>query len=151
VDSIAIVSSEAKKTGSTQGHALAETSPLQLARVSDAPRRLDICRSAIFHRDFEVLAEIIELDSNMMHAVIMTSTPPILYWQAETIAVMYAVNEWHAEGLPVCYSIDAGPNVHIICPGEYESVVVENLKSVPGVQQVITARPGGAARLLDHD
>jgi diphosphomevalonate decarboxylase len=149
VDCIALVSREQKRTGSTQGHALAETSPLQLARVSDAPRRLDICRRAIHQRNFEVLAEVVEQDSNLMHAVIMTSTPLILYWQAETIAVMHAVNKWRAEGLRVCYTVDAGPNVHVLCPGEYEPVVVERLSAVQGVQQVLKARPGGPARLVD--
>ncbi len=60
VDCVAIVSSQHKKTGSTEGHALAWTSPLQYARVADAPRRLDICRSAILNRDFEALANMIE-------------------------------------------------------------------------------------------
>ena len=45
-DCVAVVSSGHKATGSTEGHALAPTSPLQAARVADAPRRLDICRRA---------------------------------------------------------------------------------------------------------
>ena len=53
VDCVAIVSAGHKKTGSTEGHALAPTSPLQAARVDDAPRRLDLCRRAILERDFE--------------------------------------------------------------------------------------------------
>jgi diphosphomevalonate decarboxylase len=52
VDCIAIVSDVHKPTGSTAGHALADTSPLQAARVVDAPHRLDICRQAILNRDF---------------------------------------------------------------------------------------------------
>ena len=62
MDCIAIVSSQHKKTGSTEGHALAWTSPLQAARVADAPRRLDICRNAILNRDFATFADIIELE-----------------------------------------------------------------------------------------
>src|ERR687891_486565 len=48
VDCIAIVSAAHKKTGSTEGHSIAWTSPLQNTRVADAPRRLEICRKAIF-------------------------------------------------------------------------------------------------------
>src|ERR1051325_8362652 len=74
VDCVAIVSASHKKTGSTQGHFVAWTSPLQAARIADAPRRLDICRNAILARDFNAFASIVELDSDMMHAVMLTST-----------------------------------------------------------------------------
>ncbi|MFO7586148.1 MAG: diphosphomevalonate decarboxylase, partial [Anaerolineales bacterium] len=63
-DCVAIVSAGHKATGSTEGHVLAPTSPLQEARVADAPRRLDLCRRAILERDFDALADIIELDSD---------------------------------------------------------------------------------------
>src|SRR5688572_12010180 len=53
VDCIAVVSASHKKTGSTEGHALAGTSPLQGARVEDSARRLEICRNAIMKKDFE--------------------------------------------------------------------------------------------------
>jgi len=62
VDCIAIVSQSHKSVGSTEGHALAHTSPIQAARVADAPRRLDLCRKAILERDFDALASMIELD-----------------------------------------------------------------------------------------
>jgi diphosphomevalonate decarboxylase len=80
IDCIAIVEDKEKKTGSTEGHSLAPSSPLQFARVADAPRRLDICRNAIQKRDFQALTDIIELDSNMMHSVMMTSHPALFFW-----------------------------------------------------------------------
>ena len=61
-DCIAVLETAQKPVGSTEGHALAATSPLQDARVSDTPRRLDICRSAVLNRDFDSLAEVIEQD-----------------------------------------------------------------------------------------
>ncbi len=81
VDCVAIISSAHKKTGSTEGHSIAPTSPLQTARVADAPRRLEICRKAILNCDFNSFASIVELDSDMMHAVMMTSTPALHYWK----------------------------------------------------------------------
>src|SRR5512134_3671166 len=72
VDCIAIVSASHKKTGSTEGHSIAPTSPLQAARVEDTPRRLELCRNAILNCDFDAFASIVELDSDMMHAVMMT-------------------------------------------------------------------------------
>lgn len=150
VDCVAIVSRAHKATGSSEGHPLAYTSPLQAARIDDAPRRLGICRQAILERDFEALAEIVELDSNLMHGVIMTSTPRILYWQPATLAVMQAVVGWRAEGLPVCYTIDAGPNVHVICTAPFAAQVAERLKTLPGVENVLTATPGGPACSADQ-
>lgn len=148
VDCIAIISQEHKPTGSTEGHALAYTSLLQVARVDDAPRRLEICRLALLERDFDSLAEIIELDSNLMHAVMMTSQPPLLYWQPATIALMQAVKEWRAGGLPAAYTIDAGPNVHVLCPAALAGQVVEQIRQIPGVLEVLQAKPGGPARLV---
>jgi diphosphomevalonate decarboxylase len=81
---------------------LAATSPLQAARVQDAPRRIVRCRQAILNRDFEALAEVVEADSNMMHAVMMTSSPALFYWQPATLRVMDAVRRWRSEGLEVC-------------------------------------------------
>ena len=147
-DCVAVVSAGHKATGSTEGHALAPSSPLQAARVADAPRRLDICRRAILECDFESLAAIIELDSDIMHAVMMTSQPALFYWKPATLAVMEAVREWRASGLPVAYTIDAGPNVHVICTQAVSAKVAELLHNVPGVTSVLVAKAGDAARLL---
>ncbi|MGB8212606.1 MAG: diphosphomevalonate decarboxylase [Anaerolineales bacterium] len=147
-DCIAMVSSDPKATGSSQGQALAATSPLQATRVADASRRLEICRNAILRRDFAAFAEIVELDSDMMHAVMMTSQPPLFYWQAATLTVMQAVREARANGLPACYTIDAGPNVHVITEAAETERVASLLKGLPGVMQVRIARVGGPARLI---
>lgn len=148
VDCIAVVSSAHKKTGSTEGHALASTSPLQDARVADAARRLDICRTAIFKKDFEAFAHIIELDSDMMHAVMMTSNPPLLYWQAATVEIFHQVREWRKSGLPVGYTVDAGANVHVLCLGEYAKETEKRLRELNGVKDVLVAGVGGGATLI---
>jgi diphosphomevalonate decarboxylase len=148
VDCVAIVNASHKKTGSTEGHAIAGTSPLQNTRVSDAPRRLDICRDAILNRDFEAFANIIEHDSDMMHAVMMTSNPPLMYWQSATVEIFHQVREWRASGLPVGYTVDAGANVHVLCLGEYAKEVENNLRELPGVSDVLVAGVGGAARVI---
>ncbi len=149
VDVIAILSTAHKMTGSTEGHALAGTSPLQAARVADAPRRLAICRRAILERDFEALAAIVELDSTLMHAVMMTSTPPLFYWQPATLAVIQAVHTARARGLAACTTVDAGPNVHVICEEAAAEDVLRLVGSISGVREVRVARVGGAARLIE--
>ncbi|MBN2387525.1 MAG: diphosphomevalonate decarboxylase [Anaerolineales bacterium] len=147
-DCVAIVSTVHKPTGSTVGNTLAGTSPLQPARVADTSRRLDLCRRAILERDFAALAAIVEFDSDLMHAVMMTSTPQLFYWQPPTLAVMAAVREARAQGLPVCYTVDAGPNVHVLTEASRAGQVIEFLRAVPGVRDVLRAGVGGPARLL---
>ncbi len=147
-DCIAVLSSGHKATGSTEGHALAGSSPLQAARVADASRRLEICRNAIRQRDFATLAEIVELDSDIMHAVMMTSKPPLFYWQEATLTVMRTIRAARGKGLPVCYTIDAGPNVHVITEAAEVEQVTGLLNSLKGVREVLVAHVGGPARLI---
>jgi diphosphomevalonate decarboxylase len=149
VDCVAIVSAAHKKTGSTEGHTIAHTSPLQAARVADAPRRLEICRRAILERDFNTFASIVELDSDMMHAVMMTSTPALHYWKPASMEVMSCVRQWRAEGMPVCYTVDAGPNIHVVCPQREAQIVEKRLREIRGVDNVLVARAGGPARLVE--
>lgn len=147
-DCIAIISTEHKATGSARGNTLAGTSPFQPVRVADAPRRLDLCRNAILRRDFEALAEVTEEDSNLMHAVMMTSRPALFYWRPATLTVMQAVREMRARGLPACYTVDAGPNVHVICEAERAEEIASSIGSLPGIQGMSRSSVGGPARLV---
>ena len=149
-DCIAMISTAHKLTGSTEGHKIAGTSPLQSARVVDAPRRLDICRHAIMNCDFTAFAEILEEDSNLMHAVMMTSHPQLFYWQPATLAVMQAVRAARVKGLPVCYTIDAGPNVHVVCTCAVAEETAKLVAGIPGVREVRLAKVGGPARLVEN-
>ncbi len=147
-DCIAVVSTTPKAVGSSQGHELAATSPLQAARVADAPRRLALALQAVRQRDFALLAQVVEQDTHLMHAVMQTSQPPLLYWQAASLTVMHAVRTWRNAGRPVAYTLDAGPNVHVLCPAEEAPRVQADLALLPGVSQVLVATVGGPARVL---
>jgi diphosphomevalonate decarboxylase len=151
VDVIAILSTRHKSTGSTEGHALASTSPLQAARVAFTPERLARCKAALLARDFAAFAEVVEEDSTLMHAVMMTSRPPLFYWEPGTLALMKAIREWRADGLPVCFTIDAGPNVHCLCEATAASEVERRLRQALGVTDILTAAPGGPTRLIMAD
>jgi diphosphomevalonate decarboxylase len=148
-DCVAVVTTAHKAVGSASGHTVAGSSPLQMARLAQVNERLALCRQAILERDFAALADVMELDSNLMHAVMMTSTPRLFYWQPATMAIMQAVQEWRQAGIAVCYTVDAGPNVHVICPAEAVNEVEARLAALPGVQRVLTARAGSPARLID--
>jgi diphosphomevalonate decarboxylase len=147
VDCILLVSLDEKPISSKLGHLLAKTSVLQPSRVADTPRRLEICRKAIMKRDFEMLAGVVELDSNLMHAVMLTSTPTVLYWQPATLAIMEAVLSWRKAGLPVCYTIDAGPNVHVICTMDAFKEVEGRIQGLAGGYKMLVTHAGGPAVL----
>jgi diphosphomevalonate decarboxylase len=149
VDVIAIVDAEHKHVGSTPGHALAGTSPLQEARLRSTEERFETCRAALLERDFQRLAPVVELEALAMHAVMFTSTPSLIYWAPATVRLVKAVQEWRQRGLPVAFTIDAGPNVHCLCPAQAANHVEDRLRTVSGVAQVLRAPPGGPTQLVD--
>lgn len=147
-DLVAIVSRAHKAVGSTAGHPTAATSDLQACRVAGAQERFDRCRRAVLERDFATFADVVELDSNQMHAVMMTSQPGLFYWLPESVLVMGLVRQWRAEGLHVCYTLDAGPNVHCLCEAADAPELERRLRAVAGVQDVRSASPGPGARVV---
>ncbi|GAB4451191.1 MAG: diphosphomevalonate decarboxylase [Anaerolineae bacterium] len=147
-DVIVVVSQEHKAIGSTGGHHLAPTSSLQAARVAGVENRLKLCREALLARDLAALGPVIEEDAVIMHGVMMTSHPPLYYWNAATMTVIHATLQWRSEGIPVYFTIDAGPNVHLICEAADAPTVAARAGQLPGVQQIITSGPGGPVRLL---
>jgi diphosphomevalonate decarboxylase len=72
----------------------------------------------------------------------------LFYWQPATLAVMEAVREWRRGGLPAAYTIDAGPNVHVICLQNDMNTVTVRLREIAGVNDVLGAKVGGPARLV---
>ena len=151
VDCIAIINEQPKKVGSSAGHTLAATSPFQAERVASSTQRLDICRRAILDRDFFCLAKISELDCQMMHAVMMTSQPPLFYWAPASITVMQAVLAWRKKGLAAFYTLDAGANVHVICTSEAAGQVGQLLSQLPGVLRILTSAPGVGAKIINDN
>lgn len=148
VDAIAVISTAHKAVGSTEGHKSASSSVLQAARVADAPLRFEQCKQAILDMDFATLAEVVERDSNLMHAIMMTGRPPLFYWLPGSLEVMEAVRSWRSEGLKVCYTMDAGPNVHCICTQEYATEIDARLRQLTNVMDVRIAGVGGAASVI---
>lgn len=148
VDCVAILSEQHKPVGSEAGMGTAGSSPFQDARVLDADRRLKLCRDAILERDFSALARVTELDSNMMHAVMMTSDPPLYYWHPQSLAIMKAVKAWQLEGIEVTFTLDAGPNVHVITTKAHMGEALKRLRQFDAVIDVLKGVPAGPARLL---
>lgn len=144
-DVVAVVSGAEKAVSSEEGHRLATSSPLNRGRVASLPQALAAVRTAIAARDLSRLGPVIELDALAMHAVMMTSTPGLFYWQPGTLEIIQAVRQWRAQdGLQAYFTIDAGPNLHVICEAESVAAVKDRLGTLSSVQQVIVSRPGPA-------
>jgi diphosphomevalonate decarboxylase len=149
-DLIAIVAYGHKVVGSQEGHALAPSSPCYAARLAGVPELLQTVRASIESRDLAALGPAMEADALAMHAVMLTSRPSLLYWLPGTVAVLQAVHAWRAEGLTAYFTIDAGPNVHCFCQAADAVEVEARLRSISGVLDVISSRPGGGVRLVEY-
>ena len=147
-DLIAVISEEHKKVGSTAGHAAAFTSPFQSERVKTAPDRVRACREAILKRDFSALAAVSEQDMIMMHGVMMTQDPPLFYWEPASVRLIKAVREWRSAGLPCFATLDAGPNVHVICPANQQDEVRKQMETISGINEILISPPGRKAHLV---
>jgi len=148
-DLIAVVAEEHKAVSSAQGHRSAMTSPLCAARVRAVEAALPVVRAAIRERDLLTLGPFVERDALAMHAVMMTSQPGLFYWLPDTLRIMLAVRAWRESGLAVYFTIDAGPNVHLLCEESIAGEVGRRLQAVPGVIRVLQNCPGPGPRLLD--
>lgn len=152
-DVVVLVSESHKKVGSTEGHEIARTSPFLDARLAHLHTSLALARAAVMERDVKALGEIAEMDALSMHAVMMTSNPSLLYWQPETVRLLHATRAMREEGGPdVYFTLDAGPNVHLLTPGDQVDEVVRRLHEL-GVakDKVLACGPGGGLEVVkDH-
>jgi diphosphomevalonate decarboxylase len=149
VDVIAVVSAGHKEVGSTEGHPLAGTSPFYAARLAQLQDDLPAIRGAVLNRDFTVLGTIVEREALSMHGVMLTSCPSLLYWNAGTVEVMKAVRRWRREGIEAYFTMDAGPNVHVLTLPTFEQAISESLLQLDTVERCITCGPGEGVQYLE--
>ncbi len=151
-DVVAIVTEEMKAVGSTEGHAIADTSSLYKARLSSVDAKILSIKEAMRRRDFSAFGRILEEDAFNMHGVAMTSTPPLVYWEPQTIAIIKTVFRLRSSGEAQAYvTIDAGPTVHVICQAKDEEKIIGTLKGIPGILGIVSNRPARGAHLTeDH-
>lgn len=148
-DVIALVSYDAKQIGSTEGHAVAHTSPFLGERISRLPIRYHRVRRELLAKNLKGMGPDLEAEAIELHMLAMTSRPPIFYWAPGTIRVMDAVREWRAESLDAYYTLDAGPNVHILVQEKQADELAQRVRALESVQEVLVSGPGGGARLSE--
>jgi diphosphomevalonate decarboxylase len=134
---IAVVESGPKEVSSREGHRRSASSPFFARRLELIELRLAEVRRAIQERDFERLGPVLEEEAIELHLIAMSSRPPIFYWKPVTLDVLQAVRDLRADGIPAYSTMDAGANVHVICPAPSEAAVAARLGEVPGVLELI--------------
>ncbi|HEU5089711.1 MAG TPA: hypothetical protein VFT99_19785, partial [Roseiflexaceae bacterium] len=160
VDIAVVVSRDTKKVSSSEGHALALASPFWPARLASMNDRLALVRRAIWERDFALFGREVEAEALSMHAVALTSAhmdgeawrSGVYYLLPDTLAILLAVQEWREQGLPVYFTLDAGPTVHLLCLAEHADALAEQVQHLADEQgrtwELIVNHPGGGAVIV---
>ncbi len=129
-DSILIVSGETKKVGSSAGHALMEGHAYAQARYDQANRNLIAIHQVLENGDLDQFVEIVENEALSLHGLMMSSNPGYLLMEYNTIQMINIIREFRSETkVPLCFTLDAGPNVHLLYPNQYRKEVQTLIQS----------------------
>jgi len=147
---VAVVQSEEKETGSREG--------MELSRKSSAYFKSWLSQSAVDYKqmmvaidrsDFRSIGRIAEENALAMHACMIATRPPLVYWNDLTVELIRQARRYRKGGLETYITIDAGANVAFFCRLKDISAVERELNSVPGLQSVIVGRPAGGAEIVE--
>ncbi len=128
-DVIVVLSDAQKHVSSSEAHLAAWASPLFKPRLAGLPDRLATVKKALNERDLATLGREIEVDALEMHAVAMTGSPAVHYLTPDTLNfISWVRTERRAGHLPAWFTIDAGPNVHLICRAEDAKIVATHVE-----------------------
>ncbi len=146
---VAVTSERAKAVGSSEGmRRTAASSPYYHAWLACGPTDFAAARHAVAARDLASLGGIAERNCVRMHAAALAADPPLVYWEPATLAVMRRVKELREAGTAAYFSIDAGPQVKVICAPEAADTFRTALAAVPGVLRILWSRPGDGVRSI---
>jgi len=146
---IVVVNSKEKQVSSREGMKnTVKTSPFYPAWVENAEKDIIEAKLAIKNKDFERLGLITERNGLMMHATMLGSKPPLSYWEPESVFVMQEVRRLRDEGIPCYFTMDAGPNVKILCRLSDSKRIKEKLLENFKEEQIIISGPGPGPSIL---
>ncbi|TQF14077.1 diphosphomevalonate decarboxylase [Myxococcus llanfairpwllgwyngyllgogerychwyrndrobwllllantysiliogogogochensis] len=123
-----------------------ETSPYYPAWVRDAEEEVPRARAHIARRDLQALGELCERNAWRMHSTSLAADPPLCYLNAGTLGLIQHLREHRKKGIPVWFTLDAGPNPVLLTDAANE-VAAEALARACGALDVIRCVPGGDAAL----
>lgn len=139
----------AKAVGSTGGMENSRlTSPYYTPWVEHHLADLDAAETALRERNFDALGQVMEHSCFKMHACMLATQPPLVYWNGTTLEVIQAVWRLRAAGGPQGFvTSDAGPHVKVLVRDEQAETLAAALREVPGVHEVESVVPGPDASL----
>ena len=123
-DDILMVSRREKSVSSTAGHALMETNPFAAVRYEQAHKNMEELLVALQEGDLETFGRITEQEALQLHALMMTSDPSYILMEGGSVELIKRVRAWRKEtGHPLYFSLDAGPNLHLLYPDNIKEEV----------------------------
>jgi len=146
---VALVGRQAKEVTSREGmqHTVA-TSPYYVAWVENAEGEVERAIEQIERRDLEGLGRIAERNAWRMHASALAADPPLCYLRPETLRLVLALPQERRNGLPVWFTLDAGPNPVLLTDAN-QLTQVQSLADALGAQETICCKMGGDAHLSE--
>ena len=119
-DTILIVNSKPKPVSSSSGHDLMENHHFREARITQANQNTTELLNILRNGDLLTFTELVEHEALTLHGLMMSSKNPYILLQPNTLAIIEKIRKFRKQtSLPLCFSLDAGPNVHILYPAEH--------------------------------
>ena len=130
-DSILIVDETPKKVSSSLGHSLMNAHEYAAQRFVQANRRTSEIVEILANGDWEKFIGITESDALTLHAMMMTSNNPYLLMKPGTLLAIEKIQNFRKEkSIPICFTLDAGPNVHVLYPSGVKNQVMPFLNDL---------------------
>lgn len=116
-DAILLIHKGEKAVSSRAGHALMEGHPYASTRYAEADKNLKDLLSILKSGDWEAFIPLVEQEAMQLHALMMCSPTPYILMHPNTLVALQKVKEFREETkLPLGFTLDAGPNVHLLYP-----------------------------------
>lgn len=116
-DDILIVSAKEKSVSSSVGHQLMETNPYAQVRYENAEAQLLQLKEHLSCGDIMAFGKIVEEEALSLHALMMCSDPSFILMEPNSLKIIEEIRSFRTEtGLPIFFTLDAGPNLHVIYP-----------------------------------
>lgn len=117
---ILIISRKEKSVSSTQGHALMEDNVYATSRYAQAEERMVRLLAAMKSGDLEEFGKIVEGEALSLHAMMMAAENPFILLRPNTLEAISRIQSFRQDTkVPLYFSLDAGPNPHLLYPSEY--------------------------------
>ena len=129
-DTILIIDDKKKKVSSSKGHELMKNNPFSYQRIDQSNNNIDSLISILKSGDLESFIKIVELEALTLHALMMTSNPSYILINPETLNVINKIIDYReSTKTPICFTLDAGPNIHLLYPESFSSEVLDFINS----------------------